>query len=505
MSPALEIHLAQLGLPSVLAYRRWCCKSGFRSTVEKSPVQRAAELAHHQARQQEQAVPVGVDRDHRPWRAERIRRIFRGECDGVPLTDVFSRIRRGYLALASDADACAALEQLVLHTEMYTCFYRPAPAHRRFGAGVDNTFIAALEQLARHHRDWLRPLADWRPRGRKGRDQFAELVRHLLARYDVPRVMDAAWFQGNCEQARAEQQWFKHIGVGQNLRTAGVPTVITKRAAHLLLHDHSGHRTIPQAIRRVQVLALGGHARLADAVSWSSLCSDFAHDVFWLSVIHFFINNHPMLSVTYVDPIIDYIRHQKFELQRLAGPDGVIAERPPPHPAFSVKGRSAEKLLRQVDHWHAQLSGLEHLPLRTWEPSGLPGLAHGEADSKLGRQVEWTVVELLTSAQLGVEGRVMHHCVGSYTERCAGGQIAIWSMRVVDLEAEEPEPMHVLTIAVDPARRVVTEARGKYNLRPFDQVRQSKRRRTPGLYRHFLRESARILKRWMDRAGLRHV
>ncbi len=99
----------------------------------------------------------------------------------------------------------------------------------------------------------------------------------------------------------------------------------------------------------------------------------------------------------------------------------------------------------------------------------------------------------------------MHHCVGSYADRCISGEKTIWSMRIVDLEAEEPEQMHVLTIAVDPKRRAVTESRGKYNLKPFDRARVSKKRRTNGLYLRFLRESARIMRLWMDKEGLIHA
>ena len=99
----------------------------------------------------------------------------------------------------------------------------------------------------------------------------------------------------------------------------------------------------------------------------------------------------------------------------------------------------------------------------------------------------------------------MHHCVSSYADRCAAGERAIYSIRVVDLETDEPETMHVLTVAVDPKKRQVTEARGKYNLKPFDSKRLGKRRSMHGLYLHFLRESARIQRLWMEREGLTHA
>ena len=122
---------------------------------------------------------------------------------------------------------------------------------------------------------------------------------------------------------------------------------------------------------------------------------------------------------------------------------------------------------------HALLSGLENMPLKTWSSCGLNEFKYRETDQKINRPIEWSVHELVTSAQLGVEGRVMHNCVGSYADRCHSGERAIWSIRVVDLETEEPETMHVLTVAIDPKKRTVTEARGKYNLKPFDGKRVS--------------------------------
>ena len=496
-------HFRALCVGSVSAYKLWCHRNGLSTDLQKSPEQRLAELRLLKSLQP--AVDPDADKDHDPVRAELIKRIFRGELRHEPLSDIPSRIRKLYNNLEGEEEARQALERLVLHTEKYSCFYRPKPMIGRWGNSMSNTSIAALEQLARHHRDFCRPVETWRPENNKQRQQFSSLVRHLLAKYEVPLVMDTAWFQGNTPAARQQQEWFKHVGFGQNIRTAGVPMAITKRMAHLFLRENNRHSTLIQALRRVQVEALEGHPQLAWAVSSSPLGRSFENEEFWLSVVHFFVNNHPMLSRTYVEPILDYIRHQKYEPQRITQADGSVVEGPPQQPNFAMKGRSADKLLRQVDDWHAQLSGLENMPLKTWTSCGLRGFTYREVDEELGRQVEWSIHELLTSAQLGVEGRLMHHCVGSYADRCISGEKTIWSMRIVDLEAEEPEQMHVLTIAVDPKRRAVTESRGKYNLKPFDRARVSKKRRTNGLYLRFLRESARIMRLWMDKEGLIHA
>lgn len=92
-------------------------------------------------------------------------------------------------------------------------------------------------QLARDAANWIRPLEQWRPRSHNPNRQFSSLARHLWAVYGVPVFMDVAWLQGTVVQ----QQWFRHIGAGKNIRTAqGIPISLTKRMAHCFLEapDH---------------------------------------------------------------------------------------------------------------------------------------------------------------------------------------------------------------------------------------------------------------------------
>ncbi|MFP6645094.1 MAG: PcfJ domain-containing protein [Candidatus Latescibacterota bacterium] len=58
----------------------------------------------------------------------------------------------------------------------------------------------------------------------------------------------------------------------------------------------------------------------------------------------------------------------------------------------------------------------------------MDGIELTENNDKLDAR-QWTVQELRTSALLQVEGRMMHHCVGSYTRRCINGEVSIWSLR----------------------------------------------------------------------------
>lgn len=504
----IESHFDALGIDSVLAYKLWCYRHGLDTGLDKTPDQRGAERALLKAERPDPAI----NPRHNARRAEFIARIFKGELQSETVSDLLFRIRAMYDNLDGDPDAQRALGRLVLHVEKYGDLMRPARACKRFGHTVVNTYIAALEQLARNHADWIRPVEDWRPdgwthrrRGAKPARQFHGLARHLLAKYDVPEFFDTAFLQGDTPQARQQQAWFKHIGMGQNIRTADVPMRITKRMAHLLLQQRGAHHTIVQALRKVQYEAYGGNSSSARELAHGPLGETLENEDFWETVVQF-LANQPFLDRSYINPIIDYIRNQKFTPQRVPQPDGTERKAPPPHPNFCMKGRSINKLIRQVDMWHQELTGVEDVAFETWQSSGFREFEHVSLDPEIKRHIQWTVHELITSQQLYAEGRIMHHCAGSYTKRCAAGEKSLWSLRALDLDAAEENRRqeHVLTIEVDNKKKAVVQNAGKFNLKPFGKKHLAQQRRTGNIYLHLLRQAPTITRLWMDREGLSH-
>jgi hypothetical protein len=103
---------------------------------------------------------------------------------------------------------------------------------RQHGRQAGNTFVDGLLALARHSRNWIRPVAVLKPQKHNTRRQFASLTRHLFAKWPVPAYMDSVWFLGNGRGAVQQQEWFLHVGRGQNIRTADLPLPYTKRMAH---------------------------------------------------------------------------------------------------------------------------------------------------------------------------------------------------------------------------------------------------------------------------------
>ncbi len=504
LTPDLESHFKTLGVGSVSAYKLWCYRHGLSTDLNKSSEQRQTEIAL--LTNKTPSRDPDVHKRHDPQRAKYLARIFRGELQTEKLSSVLHIIRESYNTFGDDKNAQQAFGRLVLHAEKYSDLLWHQHAIGRYGNTRSNTYLSALEQLAHHHKNWLRPVEDWRPEHNKPRNQFRTLVRYLLAKYDVPQFFDCAFFQGNTEEAHRQQYWFKHVGNGLNIRTVGVPMHITKRMAHLVMQHKGYHHTIYQALRKVQYEAFGGNWLMAWELSHGPLGDTFENEDFWETVVHF-LANQTFLEHSYINPIVDYIRNQKFTPQRIPQPDGTEQEGPPPHPNFCMKGRSIQKLIREVDIWHQELTGMEDVAFVSWPASPFKTFETVVFDSKLKRNIQWTIHELVTSQQLYAEGRMMHHCAGSYAKRCVSGERSIWSLRALDLDADEENQVqeHVLTIEVDNQKRAVVQHAGKFNLKPFGKKHLTKEKKTGNLYLYLLHQAPTFMRMWMDREGLSHV
>ena len=496
----LQAHIDALGLLGISSYKLWCRRHGFPMELEKSLPERQAELDF--LRLQAQPEDPDADRAHDPRCAELIRQVAAGEFDGRPVTDLLSRVRNLFAEVRKVEGGHEALLQLLLHVEKYGNLLNGTRGFVGLGQTRRNLVISGLSQLVRHPEDWIRPIEDWRPGTRKPQGQFYELARYLFARYPVPGCLNAAWFEADPEEAATQQRWYRHVGSGQNIRTAeGLPFRLTKRAAHIFMNSSLRARPL-MMLRRAQITALCGD--IGNGRAWSISADERImgrdHADFWTGIVHFLLNN-PMLERNYIGPLVDYIHYTKFEERRIPQPDGSVRRAPPEHPRFAIKARSINKLVCEVDAWHEQLTGGEYGHVEEWGPSGIREFALTEDNEKLGERIHWTIQELRSSALLQVEGRVMHHCVGSYAKRCIAGENSIWSIRF-RTDEEEAEQQHVLTFAVDNKKRQVTQARGKCNLQPHGTVSKKQHRKTDNTYRAALRESARVMALWRKEEGL---
>ena len=195
-------------------------------------------------------------------------------------------------------------------------------------------------------------------------------------------------------------------------------------------------------------------------------------------MIRFFIAN-PMLDVSHVNPIIDYIWNQKYENRHIFVERGVAREVEPAQPNFSMKGRTPETLLRQVEAWHQQLGKEAKGGKLQWTRSHIGEFRFREGSEQKGNMKFWAIRELLSSDELIYEGRAMQHCVRTYARSCYAGRASIWTMETEDAEGRDK----VLTIEVSPSQNLIRQVRGKRNRRPTPKEKS-------------------LLERWATKEGL---
>ena len=475
---AVRQHVAQLGLDGVAAYQTWCRQQGLGDAIHKSDAQRNKELKLHQQIQSTRALHKG--RKHSRRTKDIIHQLWSGTIAEEELrTEVLRLIYRAFVGLADGQRA--QLRDLLLHVEKRAPSLLDArPALQRLGRAEGNTFVEALGALARHSDAWQQSPSEWKPDSRNPRRQFAALVRFLLARYDVPSCLDSVWFGGWDQEAQRQQGWFVHVGSGQNIRTADLPLVLSKRMAHVFTEAPS-ELTATEALRWAQVVGQGGSEMLAQAVIATELGRNFADESFWSTVVLFLVENQ-MLDPDMVGPIVDYINHQKFV---------PTEEGEPPQPNYTMKGRSAVKLLRQVEEWHERLARDNRQPGGSWESSGIAGFEWMD-DQEEG--LRWTIRELTAKKELALEGRAMNHCVASYISNCRRGSKSVWSMQV-DAEGHSAR---VVTIAMhNPSRRIV-EVRGRFNAVPRRSGKNPRHKTLERPYRALLARSGTVLRKWIE-------
>ena len=215
----------------------------------------------------------------------------------------------------------------ILETELSETILKKASklASERYLAGLD--FLQC-------NQPWVRPLEDWKPKGKAADTQFRSLVHHLVVKYPVPRFLYSVFWEDGVLRHRGVDL-FLHLARGGSLRKALQPDVfptdvvgkkgsylghpmlcvpLTKRMCHTFMQSTSEH-TLVSAVRYAQVEAFNGNRRIAERVCATPLGRDFINvrqEDFWQSMIQWACNQ-AMLDPAQVGPIIDWVRSKREE------------------------------------------------------------------------------------------------------------------------------------------------------------------------------------------------
>lgn len=408
LEQAARNHAERLDLNTLDAYRLWCTEHGFSIALNKSVIQMASEVAYQRRHRAEARIKQHSKESGLVFQ---LHRFHKANPEITAIADpVLRELANGFRLTKNRDELLSTLLTIEQRSKLLL-------------SAVHAKAVVACQKHCQH---WVRDLNNWQPRTRSASRQASSLIRHCFAIYDVPAFMDNAWLSGKDIQ----QRWFIHLGRGQNIRTADLPVKLTKAMAHHFV-SAPGHYDAYAAIRWGQVMSIGGNSSLAHAFNQTRLNEDFRDDHFWQRVIQFFVEN-PMLDIVHVQPIVDYIWNQKYEPQVIFVERGVAQEIAPPHPNFSMQGRSAHTLLRQVEQWHDRLGREIQGGDYQWRKSLIRDFKYSEGSKENGHRCEWAIYELLSSKELVAEGRVQGHCVASYAQSCFRGKTSIWTMDYAD-------------------------------------------------------------------------
>ena len=322
--------------------------------------------------------------------------------------------------------------------------------------------IRALRGLVDFDHDFVRAPETWQ--GARGHPLCVidSLASHLLGRYPTPRFLASVWFGEHTIARIQRRRWFVAHARGQRFRSLALPFKMTRRMEDIFLRTPH-HIAIDPALRRAEVLGLGGTPALADAVLATRLAEHFDDADRWRDVLAWLARCGDSVVLAEVSPLVDYVQANLH--------------------AIDLRGRTFASTMRLVRDWHGWLANAR-APLVSWRRSRWSELVMAESDDEQ-RRVEWAIVELIDSRELAAEGRRMRHCVSTYAARCAAGQSSIWSLRRRSLDDGTTRP--VLTIEVRPETSTIVQLRSYANgvptRRQLELVRQWAARE--GLY--FLR------------------
>ncbi|WP_339685631.1 PcfJ domain-containing protein [Gimesia maris] len=472
VDPELLAHLQSLNLKTIGEYRQWCVENGFRTGLRKSRRQRCEEMLYFRRR-----LAVKCLQQRKQEQRSMFEKLDAVCSANIKTKSISDPLLRNISELYQYRSPILNRSELIrdsfirLISQLYCSKSKIIDAVQ---TGIPwDCFSTALVFIAAEARSWIRPVEKWRPRGSNVDRQLASLLRHLFVKYRMPLFFDSVWLLDYSPHCAVWRDWYLEVGQGQNIRHCALPISYTKKMAHYFMRAPQD-LSLLQAIRWGQILGMGGDARLARMILSTRLTPGFSRDEFWSVVIQWLIL-HPQLELDQLRLIVDYLIFQRYGVS----PEEYDEDSSPIN-EYSLKGRTFQSLLRDVNEWHRDQENKKRIPEYEWEPSGIPEFDFRDEEDGVQSGKRWVIRELLNSYELDTEGNHMNHCVGTYASSCVEGNCSIWSMQI-ELETGFKK---AITIEVRKEPHLICEVRGKANRLPNPRERN-------------------VLRRWAETAGLK--
>jgi hypothetical protein len=410
------------------------------------------------ARPQEPVMPAILRGD--AWRARRIRaNCLRQHCHALATT--FRR--RKFTSLKAD---CARVFFVLETRSRVLTEIHP----------TELAIVAGVARLGAYSDQWLRqPEVWWPDPNADARAQWADLLRHLLARYAVPSFLDHAWEIPGTLQHFERDCWCA-LAQGRSLRdVAGFPRSIRRRVLHAALNSVDGMQrgTLAEAIWVAQLSALNASRTLVAEVFSSRIRFELGDYPLWARLAAKFTakSDAPASQFGFVAEVLVVERAHRgtsHVQQLLKLPLATIICHCVRF-ATGLLNANGQHLTNDEIREPFGKGDLYRFANSRWQPL-LGPVPFASTKGRVGEHAVWRVEELSSIDALRNEGHGMRHCVGMYAHRCRTGSSAIFSVRRYVLVADtETQATSCATIEVHRGMRKVVQVRA-YRNRPVNNT-----------------------------------
>jgi|GEM_PF-1154616 len=325
------------------------------------------------------------------------------------------------------------------HTWKREAFYRLLMVmyHKKcYGVLRNPAYIDVLANISRFGNKTVQPIEDWTKDSLTADGQLASLIRHLFARYEVPKFMEHVFAESNI----VHMLWYIQLGRGDSvLSLCAFPAKFTHKMAHEFRLTPGGAYSIEQAIRRAQALGYGATQNLAEMIAWSANMADVKDNTFRAQLIQFMAKQARGAAFAEIESVTGYVADKYAETN-----------------GFKLKGRSWAALVKAArEHEIEKAKRLAAEMGGDWAALPIPDY------EVVSDKDTYRIVQLLTSEELYNEGVEMSHCVADYDGDCAAGDTAIFSLRKFTEGTEGYETLATLEYRTE--EHSIVQAKARFN------------------------------------------
>ena len=304
----------------------------------------------------------------------------------------------------------------------------------------------------------VRPIKNWKPKKRiKGNDLLWDLFLHVfvaypnempscLKRFFLGRVLNDKEMQGEEPKQFANVYFLLHVANGFGLHSFSSKKQPLQFNSKMNFYFKNSPKEMDLSTALKWTLLKNWklkkeHIQLIIEKNYSWTIFFYLQEAF-----HFFARNQ-QLKIYQIEEIFKFLFHKKngLEIKLL---DGRVMEIPFIFPNFSFKKKTVSQVFRAIEKWKKHVKEKKEHRVRYY-------FSHPQINDF---EDNGTVIRRLTnSAQLLQEGKIMEHCVATYTQYCVQGRGSIWTVE------RWREPFKKLATIEVTKHRSVVQIKGKRN------------------------------------------